>query len=216
MRLCQELVYLDKVAHPCHRETVAPRSPYCYWHRLSRSTMTVQLDEAQRRIDLMADHPHRARVSPQDWPTGERWCAGCQHFVPLFYCTPQRGAGLLSQCRACAHRAAVEGRDVAVYGVGRERKLAIEDRQRRKCAGCRRSQLIKDLALDHNHKTGAPRGLLCQSCNHKVLGGAYDSVNILLNLAYYLLNPPADETSNWEPPETLEFTLVVKRKEPAP
>ena len=55
------------------------------------------------------------------------------------------------------------------------------------------------LALDHDHKTGAVRGYLCQRCNHDLLGAAYDNVDILRAAVRYLETPPADGA--WVPPE---------------
>lgn len=47
------------------------------------------------------------------------------------------------------------------------------------------SNAIKSLAIDHCHKTGKVRGLLCQSCN-AMLGYSKDSVDILLSAIMYL------------------------------
>jgi hypothetical protein len=44
---------------------------------------------------------------------------------------------------------------------------------------------IRDLSVDHDHKTGAIRGLLCNACNH-LLGEAKDDRNILLSAVQYL------------------------------
>ncbi len=43
----------------------------------------------------------------------------------------------------------------------------------------------KVLHVDHDHTTGAVRGLLCQSCNH-MLGGAKDDTSILRRGIMYL------------------------------
>jgi hypothetical protein len=44
---------------------------------------------------------------------------------------------------------------------------------------------LRDLSVDHDHKTGAIRGLLCNACNH-MLGEAKDNRNILLSAIQYL------------------------------
>lgn len=44
---------------------------------------------------------------------------------------------------------------------------------------------IKYLAVDHDHKTGKIRGLLCQSCN-LILGYAKDNIEILKEAICYL------------------------------
>lgn len=43
----------------------------------------------------------------------------------------------------------------------------------------------RDLAVDHDHKTGKIRGLLCHNCNN-ILGSANDSFEVLINAIKYL------------------------------
>ena len=43
----------------------------------------------------------------------------------------------------------------------------------------------RDLSVDHDHETGAIRGLLCNACNH-ILGEAKDSATVLRSAADYL------------------------------
>lgn len=43
--------------------------------------------------------------------------------------------------------------------------------------------------VDHDHATGAIRGVLCSACNH-TLGMAKDSEEVLLGLVEYLNSPP--------------------------
>jgi hypothetical protein len=60
-------------------------------------------------------------------------------------------------------------------------------KQEHKCPGCERGEKEngKRLAVDHDHETGAVRGLLCSDCN-LVLGLARDDWNVLKNLIDYL------------------------------
>ena len=59
------------------------------------------------------------------------------------------------------------------------------------CAVCHEQNPIgrdgqpKTLAVDHNHRTGSNRALLCDRCN-KVLGFVKDSQELLLRLLFYL------------------------------
>lgn len=43
--------------------------------------------------------------------------------------------------------------------------------------------------VDHDHATGAIRGVLCNACNH-ALGMVHDSPEVLVGLVEYLRNPP--------------------------
>lgn len=75
-----------------------------------------------------------------------------------------------------------------VYGADYERMLK---RQQGRCAGCGGRPRKKRLAIDHDHKTGKVRGLLCSTCNHDLLGVAErlaDPVGTLRRLADYLAN----------------------------
>ena len=80
----------------------------------------------------------------------------------------------------------------ATYGVTAEEYQAIYDHQGGKCAICQRATgRTKMLSVDHDHKTGEVRGLLCNYCNRHVLGHLRDSVSALLRAVRYLLHPPA-------------------------
>ena len=60
------------------------------------------------------------------------------------------------------------------------------------CAICRRPPKPgKSLAVDHDHKTGFVRGLLCFMCNKRVLGAR--TAEVLVKTAAYVTNPPARE-----------------------
>jgi len=51
--------------------------------------------------------------------------------------------------------------------------------------GVHKSQLKKELFIDHNHETGQIRGLLCSNCNF-MLGNAKDNIEILQKGINYL------------------------------
>lgn len=78
------------------------------------------------------------------------------------------------------------------YGITTEEYRAIYEAQGGKCAICQRATgASKKLSVDHDHKTGEVRGLLCTPCNRDVLGHLRDSVTALLRAVRYLLHPPA-------------------------
>lgn len=61
-----------------------------------------------------------------------------------------------------------------------------------KCAvlGCRATGRTKRLAVDHNHKTGEVRGILC-GVHNQLIGYNQDNPDAFRSLADYLENPPA-------------------------
>lgn len=74
-----------------------------------------------------------------------------------------------------------------LFGLTPDDYNNIFDRQRGYCAVCgiHQSELKMALAVDHSHKTGNVRGLLCGKCN-RALGLANDDVSILLSMVDYL------------------------------
>jgi hypothetical protein len=82
----------------------------------------------------------------------------------------------------------------AKYGISKEDYLSLVERQENKCAICNNEETApntwkKDkarrLAIDHCHKTGIIRGLLCYRCN-TTLGKVEDTPELLRNMAAYL------------------------------
>jgi hypothetical protein len=51
------------------------------------------------------------------------------------------------------------------YGCTPEQYDALFEKQEGKCACCDRDNSPHALCVDHNHRTGAIRGLLCHRCN---------------------------------------------------
>lgn len=160
-----------------------PRRQFCVWHWLLRQSSDVQAEHARKRL---AEHTgdHVARMPKDVWPEGERWCAGCQSFVPLFYCSGTR-------CKACSSMASHARRVEDNYGISAAHYDALLTYQDGRCAICRNVPRTIRLAVDHDHATGEVRGLLCKRCNHDLLGGGHDSIEVLWRALAYLLDPPA-------------------------
>jgi hypothetical protein len=74
-----------------------------------------------------------------------------------------------------------------VYGLSPELDAALGT----SCSICGHSQRFQALATDHDHRTGEVRGKLCYRCNHLILGGGHDSLQLLRNAVAYLEDPPA-------------------------
>lgn len=77
-----------------------------------------------------------------------------------------------------------------IYNISLSEYLLILDDQGFKCCLC-----LKDLEgisnpVDHDHKSGVVRGILCPYCNHRVLGRMTDW-QVAQRMADYLREPPA-------------------------
>lgn len=75
------------------------------------------------------------------------------------------------------------------YGITRDQYNDLFNKQNGKCAICGREQkeLNSALAVDHCHKTGKVRGLLCGNCNAS-LGLLFESLQTIENLKQYVIN----------------------------
>ena len=74
------------------------------------------------------------------------------------------------------------------YGITIEQEIEMLEDQRSKCAIC--GKFLTDLTnayVDHDHKTGKVRGILCHHCN-TMLGYAKDNPKTLIRAAIYLRN----------------------------
>ena len=72
------------------------------------------------------------------------------------------------------------------YGLSVEQKQALIDGQDCKCAICKNELTnTHDVCVDHNHVTGAIRGILCRKCNLGI-GHLNDSIDILKSAQEYL------------------------------
>ena len=75
------------------------------------------------------------------------------------------------------------------YGMTEEDYTKKFNSQGRVCAICSKEHVCGEKAfhIDHDHRTGAVRGILCTSCN-VALGLVQDSTNILISMATYLMS----------------------------
>lgn len=68
------------------------------------------------------------------------------------------------------------------YGISLDKYNQMCDSQNNKCAICKRS---RKLVVDHSHKTGLVRELLCNACN-SVLGHFHENIEVLQNAIQYV------------------------------
>lgn len=91
------------------------------------------------------------------------------------------------------------------FGITPEQYNKMFSEQNGCCAICDRHQDLfnKRLAVDHNHHTGEIRGLLCNYCNHRVVGRHRDG-ELLRKIADYI-----EQGTGWFVPKKKK---TVKRK----
>lgn len=69
------------------------------------------------------------------------------------------------------------------YGISEDDLKKLEISQKGKCAIC--GQTTKRLCIDHSHKSGKARGMLCQTCN-TFLGWYENKAGIIIEFQRYL------------------------------
>lgn len=132
----------------------------------------------------------------------KRICKICKEekFIDEFY--PKKGGYFTHSCKLCLSKKQKsyikDGEYLSVYQRERSLRenykitLAEYDEllyfQDGKCAICgiHSSELNRSLAVDHDHRTGKIRGLLCNSCNQG-LGYFKDKISNLEDALYYLI-----------------------------
>lgn len=100
---------------------------------------------------------------------------------------------------ASHHRAVIKTRKIAAHLAKVQRTYGLRegeyDRlyqfQNGRCWLCQRATgATRRLSVDHDHKTGEVRGLLCRPCN-TILGHARDNPEFFRRAINYLISPPA-------------------------
>lgn len=105
-----------------------------------------------------------------------------------FYKSNSNRDGLHTWCKECSDRRTVENGRKRVQGVSPEEVEAMIAAQNGRCAICCDDILAvvkRAPSVDHCHKSGVVRGVLCNRCN-SVIGYAKDSVDVLRSAIMYL------------------------------
>lgn len=116
----------------------------------------------------------------------QKQCAGCRKVMPSVNFPKNRAEhdGLYDRCRHCCSVTAKRSRHKA-YGLSSSDLEALRESQGGACAVCRTDLAGIKWCIDHDHKTGAVRGLLCPQCNTG-LGMFRDSKTHLVSAIEYL------------------------------
>lgn len=108
--------------------------------------------------------------------------------------TLEPGPRCITHHRTARKRASQRAHDRSIgnlYGISPDDYRAILDAQGGYCYGCRRANgRTRRLTVDHNHRTGAVRGLLCRPCN-TFIGHLRDDPQAFIRMAQYLRDEPA-------------------------
>lgn len=165
----------------------------CHECWLSRQPSHVQSEYAALRLAMVPPALRVAVVPREYWPEGRRWCAGCQTFVRIGYVSGK--SARCKGCRAASGREYRLERDFSITKEDYDRLFAAQDGR---CYLCRRRSIRVPLAVDHDHRTGEVRGLLCPDpeygCNLKVVArfdADEDPIAMAQRLLVYLTDPPA-------------------------
>ena len=119
-------------------------------------------------------------------------CKKCGAEKPITNFSPSKGCigGRRPTCRACEyppgyHRAKLYKKRYGITVADYDVKL---EQQGGKCAICHSTSpgpKKEHFCVDHNHTTGAVRGLLCSDCN-AAIGLLNDSTNVITSALSYL------------------------------
>ncbi len=127
-------------------------------------------------------------------PEGHKWCPDCDTVQPLedFPRTPASRTGRATYCRPCHNARGKASKDriggsrtyhlKRRYGITAEEADAMSEAQGGLCAVCRRAPAVH---VDHDHRTGRVRQLLCFGCNGG-LGQFRDDPAVLRAAAGYV------------------------------
>lgn len=75
------------------------------------------------------------------------------------------------------------------YGITSNQYYSLFKMQNKVCAICKKPSINRRLCVDHDHKTGKVRGLLCFLCNKSIIGNKA-TIDLLKSAIVYLENPP--------------------------
>ena len=185
---------MSKAPKPCMDCGVRPKrrpSHRCVWCQLRRQPVHLQAAAARKRLAMVPEGARMKRsqkIVIESTPEGYSFCAGCQSYMPVDHFGKSA-----TQCRGCMNGKSHDRTLEDTYGIDSMEYEEILRFQGERCAICRRKPTgARRLAVDHDHQSGAVRGLLCsgdQGCNRGI-GAFHDDVRMVWSAYVYLTSPP--------------------------
>lgn len=142
-------------------------------------------------LKLLYDHnaPKRKQTAhPDKYPQGFFKPKKCKHCGKVF--NPKAPSEMYC-CDFCKNYGVTEAYYRRVYGITLEQYLDMAEKQNYVCALCGKSNFAMGcthtgcLVVDHDHKTGKVRGLLCHNCN-RALGLLHDDPDLMHKASEYV------------------------------
>lgn len=132
---------------------------------------------------------------------GLRECSIC-HDTLTFNCFQSKRSACI-QCSRTSLNLSPEDRGLNLrllkqYGISYDQYLALLAQQNGVCAICQKTPIKRKLGVDHDHRTGEVRGLLCGNCNTGI-GHLQDSTEILEQAKNYLRKSPIVQQIRQQP-----------------
>jgi len=181
-----------------------------------------KLCQRRKTIDWETENKTRHEAGLESYPL-TKTCYKCKVEQPRDNFTKDwsRKDGLYSLCKGCAAAKSskiyknnqesenvrrYEARVKAEYGITVEQKDLIFREQGEVCAVCKSPSVRRRVRgrdqtwpIDHDHKTGKVRGILCSPCN-MVLGLVGDSEQVLLSMVDYIRKYTANNKAQMDLP----------------
>lgn len=143
----------------CKQKPIASRSAgYC---RECGNKVNASRRQRRKRMFLEGQLTHPA----------EKKCARCGVVKKAGFFTPQYATrdGLSNWCKECVSAVCTKSNKRRKYGMDDPSIIAMLEQQQNACPICLKPIVFgerkNNFHIDHDHQTGAVRGILCETCN---------------------------------------------------
>ena len=149
---------------------------------------SVSISTIKNTLDSTGTSARGRGPAKPDIIDGKMRCTSCGEYkvFSAFHPNKKHKSGKNHYCRECAR-----WKNVNNYGLTKENYLRLKDQQQGRCAICLRTaeeaghtSRHPDLVVDHDHESGAVRGLLCVHCNQALGHLGDDMVRLTAAVAY--------------------------------